>query len=180
MDIDIIGTDDAGNITESTISVDLTDLNDAPEIDLAATLSGNAIEISESSTSSSEGDLISLNGDIAFHDDDVGDTHTYLNSPLIDGGTGYLGVFSFGEVNPTDANGDGLARWTFDVSDADIDFLREGEVITQTYNISIEDANGLIVSQTVTITITGTNDAPVIQSVDNLSLIHISEPTRPY
>jgi len=60
--------------------------------------------------------------------------------------------------------------WTFDVSDAAIDYLAANETITQTYTVQVSDGNGGTVDQVVTITITGTNDAPTIDAVDAVTV----------
>src|SRR5262249_52698872 len=52
--------------------------------------------------------------------------------------------------------------WTFSVSDKAVEFLATGQTLTQTYTVIVTDINGASSTQLVTITITGTNDAPVI------------------
>ena len=64
---------------------------------------------------------------------------------------GYLGSFT---LDPVDQPGDNVG-WDFSVSDADLDALDEGEVVTQTYTVEIDDGNGGTATQDVTITITG-------------------------
>ena len=45
--------------------------------------------------------------------------------------------------------------WDFTVSDAALEGLSEGEIVTQTYAVEIDDGNGGTATQNVTITITG-------------------------
>ena len=52
--------------------------------------------------------------------------------------------------------------WQFEVPDADIDFLAAGETLVQTYDVTADDGNGGTTTQTVEVTLTGTNDAPEI------------------
>src|SRR5262249_23100354 len=52
--------------------------------------------------------------------------------------------------------------WTFSVSDKAVEFLATGQTLTQTYTVIVTDINGASSTQLVTITITGTDDAPVI------------------
>ena len=53
--------------------------------------------------------------------------------------------------------------WTFTVDNAALQFLADGQTLTQTYTVTINDSHtGAPVNQLVTITITGTNDAPTI------------------
>ncbi|HBX05734.1 MAG TPA: hypothetical protein DEG10_06245, partial [Leclercia adecarboxylata] len=51
------------------------------------------------------------------------------------------------------------------------DFLAEGQVFTITLNYTIADGNGGSVNQVATITVTGTNDAPVVNGVVELAAI---------
>ncbi len=63
--------------------------------------------------------------------------------------------------------GDGTATWTYKIPDGAFDFLAAGEKLTLTFNATVDnnyqpaDQTG---SGTFTVTITGTNDAPVITS----------------
>src|SRR5204862_384517 len=43
-------------------------------------------------------------------------------------------------------------------------YLAAGEIVKETYTVTINDGHGATATQDVTITITGTNDAPVITS----------------
>ena len=64
-------------------------------------------------------------------------------------------------------NNKGTANWTYQVPDHAFDFLAAGETLTLTYNVTVDNnyaPNDLTGSKTFTITITGTNDAPVITS----------------
>ncbi len=72
---------------------------------------------------------------------------------------GYLGSFILSPVNQA-AN---TVKWTFNVPDAAIDHLQEGETLVQKYKITINDGHGGKTSKIVTVCIVGTNDVPVIQ-----------------
>ena len=65
-------------------------------------------------------------------------------------------------VTNTAAAADGTIDWTFDASEALFDYLNNGESIEMTYTVVVTDDDGATNSETVTITITGANDAPVI------------------
>jgi VCBS repeat-containing protein len=52
--------------------------------------------------------------------------------------------------------------WDFNSGSEAFNYLASGEVLTLTYTIEVEDSQGAIDTQVVTITITGTADAPVI------------------
>ena len=78
------------------------------------------------------------------------------------GGSAYVGQLIATVANDTTGDGEGVVNWTFSVNDAAIDFLAEGQKLTQTYTITVNDGHGGTATQDVTITLTGTNDAPVV------------------
>ncbi len=64
-------------------------------------------------------------------------------------------------------NNKGLATWTYQAADGAFDFLAAGEKLTLTFNAIVDNnfaPNDQTGSQQFTITITGTNDVPVITS----------------
>ena len=95
------------------------------------------------------------NGAITFTDADATDTHT---ASVTAQGAEYLGTFALGTVNETT----GSVAWTFAVQDGALDFLKAGQQLVQTYNVQVNDGNGGTASEVVNITLTGSNDAPVI------------------
>ncbi|MBM3095095.1 type I secretion C-terminal target domain-containing protein, partial [Ensifer sp. T173] len=72
----------------------------------------------------------------------------------------YLGTFALAAVNQA---GDSVG-WSFEVADGVLDSLQAGQTLTQKYDVTVDDGHGGTAVQTVTITITGTNDVPVITS----------------
>ena len=60
----------------------------------------------------------------------------------------------------SESAGSGTVGWHFTVDNADIQFLAQGQVLTQDYFVSVVDDHGASTTQDVTITINGTNDAP--------------------
>ena len=93
-------------------------------------------------------------GTIHFSDDAT-DTHTVTVTPQ---GSGYLGNLTVGTVNETSQQ----FNWNFSVANAAIQYLAAGQTLTQTYTLAINDQHGHITNQTVTVTLNGINDAPVI------------------
>ena len=51
--------------------------------------------------------------------------------------------------------------WTYNVANADVQFLAAGETVTFSYDVTVTDSSGGSDTDTVTITINGTNDAQV-------------------
>ena len=55
-----------------------------------------------------------------------------------------------------------VAGWTFSAPDHYFDYLADGETVTLTYTVQVDDHHGGLTSQDVIVTITGTNDAPTV------------------
>ena len=94
-------------------------------------------------------------GTLSFSDVDPADTHSASFAP---NGSGYVGTFSLDPVS--ESGGSGSVAWHYAVDNADIQFLAQGQTLTQDYFVTIADANGGSTSQDVTVTLNGTNDAP--------------------
>jgi VCBS repeat-containing protein len=109
-------------------------------------------------------------GEIALSDVDLTDTHT-TNQTFVSA------VWSGGTDQPVDPGrllieavdqAAGTARWTYTVADNALDFLAAGETLTIIYDVIVRDSSATATagsaSQQVVVTITGTNDRPVITS----------------
>ena len=59
---------------------------------------------------------------------------------------------------------DGTGKWTYTLNngDAKVQALTEGQKVTDTITVTVDDGNGGTATQVITVTITGTNDAAVI------------------
>lgn len=115
-------------------------------------------------------------GDFVFSDIDLSDTHTVsttVTATLSSGGTVPISeadlIAAMGAAladdpnspgNPNDSTGDlfGKVVWSFALSDSDVNFLAEGEVLTLKYQIIVTDPSGASSSEEVCITIVGTAD----------------------
>jgi VCBS repeat-containing protein len=95
------------------------------------------------------------NGSISFSDVDAGDTHTASFQPQ---GNNYVGTFSLDPV--TESGGSGSVAWHFAVNNSDIEFLAQGQSLTQVYSVFVADTQGLLAEQDVFVTINGVNDPP--------------------
>ena len=56
-------------------------------------------------------------------------------------------------------------KWTFDASNAAYDYLKAGEELVLEIPVTVTDEHGASADSTLTITLTGTNDAPVANAV---------------
>lgn len=103
-------------------------------------------------------ETVSTGGVIPFSGVDLTDTHFVT---VADGGTGYLGTFST-VLNDSTGDGQGSLGWTFTATAANLDRLAAGETVVQTYDLTLTDSAGATATQRVSVTITGTNDAPTV------------------
>ena len=69
-------------------------------------------------------------------------------------------------MNP-DTTGTGLGGtpWSYSVAASAVEYLAEGQTKVEQFTITLDDGNGGIVNRTIEVTITGTNDAPVIAAI---------------
>ena len=58
----------------------------------------------------------------------------------------------------------GAVNWTYNVNKVDLNFLNQGEFVSIVYKIEVEDNAGASSDQELSITITGSNDTPTINS----------------
>ncbi|WP_242098672.1 VCBS domain-containing protein [Sphingomonas sp. CROZ-RG-20F-R02-07] len=140
-------TDKFGATTTQDVTVTLTGTEDAPTI-TTATATGAVTEDGATAVA----------GNIGFGDVDVIDTHTVSFAPAA---SGYLGTFTSTIDKAATGTGAGNVHWAFAVDNATIQNLAQGETLTQQYTVTVADNHGGTTSQVVTVTITGTNDAPV-------------------
>ena len=98
-------------------------------------------------------------GSIHFGDVDLTDSHVTAVTP---GAIGYLGNFAAILTNASTGDGVGRVTWLFAANNALRQSLGVDQVLVQTYTVEIADGHGGIATQSVTITINGTNDAAVI------------------
>jgi VCBS repeat-containing protein len=139
------------------VQITITGDNDQVQIG-SAVLAGDAEEDS--------GDY-AASGTIAFTDVDLIDTHSVTVTP---GGSGYLGSFTTSLTDST-GTGSGSLAWNFSVDNSALQYLGEGQTVIQTYDVAIGD--GAV--QTVQITITGDNDAPILNAAVNPVLGTVNE-----
>ena len=172
--------DDAGDGNGAVAAGEIVDPGNIVSV-LAGGVSTGEIVESVDNPGGIDADPVAATGSITFFDPDFGETRdaevtsrTVASQVLVNGGTltaaqldALLAGFSLDTpggitVESTTAAG-GSIDWTYAVGNAAVDFLASGEVITLSFDVRINDGI-LSVSQTVTITITGTNDQPVFEA----------------
>ena len=160
--------DGDGGVVPRTLSFTVIGQNDVPYIEpwnstLEATFDEN------------DAATLTTSGSIAFDDPDAGDSHYGWFSDLtLTGNAGDLNPNNlYGLLRLDDNAADGELGWTFNADSSLFDYLQEGESVTLTYDVVLSDGRSEE-STTVSITVTGTNDAPTFSDF-TLSLTE-SEP----
>ncbi len=133
----VTATDESGATTEQQITVTVTGTNDAPVISGVSTG-----EIRE-------GDTPTVGGQLVATDPDIGDTAAW---GVVNNGSG-----TYGELT-IDADG----HWTYTLDDASAQGLKEGQTAQDVFTVTATDESGATVEHQVTVTVTGTDDAPMI------------------
>ncbi|MDZ7708512.1 MAG: VCBS domain-containing protein [Trueperaceae bacterium] len=158
-------TDGSSGSVDQTVTITITGSNDAPTIDVGTTTAtGAATERPDGAADENDGTLIDA-GTIGYADVDTTDTHVATVTATVGNGSGGTVASPLGALT-LDAieQGADTVAWTFTVDAADLDTLQESEVRTQVYTVTIDDGATAdpIATQTVTITLTGSNDAPIL------------------
>jgi VCBS repeat-containing protein len=147
------------DLTPNTITFNVTPVNDAPVItvDAGDKATGTVTEIADGAPGENVNPA-TANGTLTLTDIDLTDVQTVSAAAK---GTGYLGTFTPTITDNTTGDGKGQISWSFSLSDKDLDSLAAGKVLTQTYTITANDGQGGLANQDITITLNGTNDAPI-------------------
>ena len=162
----LTATDSSSATATDTVTITITGTNDAPTISDVAD-----IGFTEAANASTQD--LSASGTVSFDDidtNDVVDITIALTTPAVWSGGAIdptlAGLFEGGfSAGVADAEAPGNTVWSYNVNNADLDFLKIGETITLTFTITATDSSSATATDTVTITITGTNDAPVATDV---------------
>ncbi|MCS3892156.1 VCBS repeat-containing protein [Bradyrhizobium japonicum USDA 38] len=103
---------------------------------------------------------VSTSGAVFFTDADKTDTHT----ASVASQSGNLGT-----LTATVDDADGKVTWSYDVSHANIAPLRAGQIHADTFTLTLDDGHGGSATQSITVTLTGIDDGPVIHSATTAS-----------
>nr|WP_255303161.1 VCBS domain-containing protein [Cobetia sp. 5-11-6-3] len=158
-----------GDTSSTTLTITINGRNDGPAISVN---SGDSASASLTETDSA----LSTSGTLSVTDVDLSNSVTpSVTSVSSNGDTGaldnddllaLLGVDTGAIID--DENTEGTLNWTFDSSAAgeSFDYLSAGESLVLTYTVTVTDTAGATATQDVTITIQGTNDAPVVTATE--------------
>ena len=105
-------------------------------------------------------------GTITFTDVDLTDVHTLS---AVSASTGALGALTVVKTTDTTGTGTGgVLTWNYSVAASAVEYLAEGQTKLETFTFNVLDGQGGLVQRTVSVTVTGTNDVPLL-SVSNPS-----------
>jgi VCBS repeat-containing protein len=135
----VTASDGKGGTATQAVKVTVTPVNDAPVITSAAQ-AGAVVE---------DGAL-SATGKFTSSDVDAGATATYTGSKA-----GTYGSFTIDAAT---------GAWKYDLNNATAQALAAGEAKTETFAVVVTDDKGATATQNVVVTVTGSNDAPVIST----------------
>jgi len=162
----------ADGITDQTgtVNVTITGTNDAPEIQVVnviGVITDDAVPLTNDAS-----------GSLSFTDVDLSDRPTADESVKSieviaqDGVTqvilsaAQLSIIETAFYITPDAGNanNGLINWDYSIDQVNIDFLSEGQTVTAIFTVTVTDDEGASAEQDVTITINGTNDAPILEN----------------
>jgi VCBS repeat-containing protein len=162
-------SDNHGSTVNQSFAVTITGTNGAPNYVVnGSVVTANLAEMTSTTKSAT---LDTASGQIVFNDPNLSDRHTIqVLSAVADGDISGLTasdatVLSWlkgAGVTEESVTSNGVARWTFSAPDSSFDYLAIGQRLSLTYQVQISDNHGGTVTQPVTITVDGSNDAPVI------------------
>ena len=146
-------TDENGGTNSNNLTITITGTNDAP-IAVADTNT-----IAEDATANAIGNVLS-------NDTDVDSGHTFSVS-AVSGATGNVGNAISGSYGSFTINSNGSYSYAINNADSAVQALNVGQTLIDTINYTMRDDNNEASSSSLTITITGTNDAPTAVADSN-------------
>ncbi|WP_108512242.1 VCBS domain-containing protein [Bradyrhizobium algeriense] len=177
--------DGHGGVVTKPITVTVTGSNDTAEI----TSDEQAATISERADTHDSATPDTASGAITFNDADLTDTHdveiaSVNASGVLTGlanGTVQLSWLSLGPLADSTDGVRGSKSWSFSAPDSYFDYLADGEAVTLTYTVEVDDHHGGVTSQDIVVTINGSNDAPlIVGEVDPpVQTVILAAPTQP-
>jgi len=164
----VLISDGHGGTVAQDVTVTINGINDAPVI----TSHAQAGAIDERAGEHGCTELDTASGTVTFTDVDLIDTHSVKIAGVVAGGTTsgladhdtLLGWLSLGSLADSTGGVTGSKTWSFAAQDHYFDYLADGEQLTLTYTVEVDDHHGGVATQDVVITVTGSNDTPVITS----------------
>ena len=161
--------DGHGGTAATPVTITITGTDDAPVITSGAQTRA-ITELANTTGSTTPPDMAS--GTVTFTDADLSDTHTVtVTGVTTTGATSGLPInatlltwLTLGTLTDSTNGVTGSDDWSFSAQDKNFDYLAVGQQVTLTYTVQVDDHHGGVVTTPVIVTVTGTDDAPVITS----------------
>ena len=148
-------TDDFGAYLDQSVTVTISGTNDVPVVtNGAAALAGTVVEAGNNDDGSAFAGTSSISGVLSASDVDSGATRTWSIIGMPSTTYGAIAI---------DAS-TGMWTYSLDNTNASTQALNEGQSVSETFTARVTDDFGAYVDQTITVTINGTNDVPVVTS----------------
>ncbi|MCX5936935.1 MAG: VCBS domain-containing protein, partial [Cyanobium sp. LacPavin_0920_WC12_MAG_62_9] len=150
-------TDDFGAYLDQSVTVTISGTNDVPVVtNGAAALAGTVVEAGNNDDGSVVAGTSSISGTLSASDVDSGATRTWSIAGTPSTTYGAIAI---------DAS-TGVWTYSLDNSKTATQALKEGQAVTQSFTARVTDDFNAYVDQTITVTINGTNDVPVVTSTE--------------
>ena len=171
-------SDGRGGLATQEITVTLTGTNDRPELSIANAAQGihedtasvgGTFAVQDPDSDSGQNQTFHIEGgkttdaDGSIHDTIIADgTSPSDGSHSATGSTDATFTTDYGKLTLAPATG----QWTYALNNASdkVQQLNAGETKVETFEVTVTDEHGATSTQTITVTITGTNDIPVIDT----------------
>lgn len=171
--------DGHGGVVTAPITVTVTGSNDAVQI----TSEPQAAALTEHADTHNSATPDTASGAITFVDADLTDTHTVKLAGVsasgvmtgLANGAVQLSWLSLGPLSDSTDGAQGSQNWTFSAPDSYFDYLADGETVTLTYTVEVDDHHGSHALQDIVVTVMGSNDAPVIGVIAQQNLTEPSD-----
>ncbi|WP_457266417.1 VCBS domain-containing protein, partial [Pseudomonas sp. P5_C3] len=155
-------SDGLGGVATQLVTVTITGSNDAPVLSFATGNAAGAVQ---------EDTTLSVSGQFSAADIDHDATATWSIAGSNTGTYGSIAVDTTGQWTYTLANGtDGVA--------SAVQSLQAGESHNDVFTVQVSDGLGGVATQLVTVTVTGSNDAPVLSFATGDEAGAVQEDTR--
>ncbi|MCK1512825.1 VCBS domain-containing protein [Bradyrhizobium sp. 190] len=161
--------DGHGGVVTKPITVTVTGSNDTAEI----TSDPQTAALTERADTHGSATPDTASGAITFVDADLTDTHDVKITGVhasgvmtgLANGAVQLSWLSLGPLSDSTDGVQGSKSWSFSAPDNYFDYLADGEAVTLTYTVEVDDHHGGVTSQDIVVTVNGSNDAPDIADI---------------
>jgi VCBS repeat-containing protein len=163
-DVTTRGTTTAFSSTGDRATIAVSNVNDNGVVTVED-LSGTVTESGTPVTA-----ILQDTGTINFTDVDWNGVYSLASGTATPVGTP-LGSLALVLTSNTTSGATGQVTWTYSVADTAVEYLKVGQTKVEQFTVNILDNQGATITRTVAVTITGTNDAPVLASTTTVGAV---------